>query len=93
MKIMIANKLIISIFAIIFAGLSLFTASKPRNNQVINLIGYLVALIFYGVFLDFGIQFVNDSSGGDISILGLVLLIGGSVYFACTLSDRVRSKR
>jgi len=93
MKIMLTHKFIISILAIVFAGLSLFVASRLKDNQVINSIGYLVALVSYGVFLDFGIQAVNDSAEKDISILGLALLIGGSVYFACALSGKVRSKR
>ena len=86
------NNLIISTLALIFAALPLFIASKQKNNRPINLIGYLIALILYGVFLDFGFEAVNDSAGDNVSILGLVLLIGGSVYLACDLSDKVRDK-
>ena len=55
------SPLTISILAIIFAALSLSIASKFENNRTVNLFGYLAALILYGVFLDFGIQVINNS--------------------------------
>ncbi|GEM_PF-6403161 len=82
--------LVISILSIVMAGLSLFAASKTSKTANF-LLSYLTAPILYGVFMDFGIQYVNNTTQGGVPIAGLALLIGGSVYFACALHERMRS--
>ena len=90
---MITNNLVISIFAIVLAGLSLFISSRLKERQMINLLGIVMAFVMFGAFLGFAIRAVNEGARGDVSILGLTLLIGGSVYFACAASERMRDKR
>ena len=87
------HNLIISLGSIIVAELALFTASKLKRHQVVHFFGLLGAFILFGVFLDFSTQAVNESVKGHVSTLSLALLVGGSAYFACTLSNAVRNKR
>ncbi len=82
----------IFIVPFLFASLLLYATKKLRDYILLRIIVLGLSVILFGAFIDLSIAGINKSSVGDLfRILQLSLLLGGTVYYICALTDLVAS--